>query len=126
MKPASPVRRLLALALTAAISAAAATAAPPAWETVAVYSATSAAPGSGKSPVEADAADKGAERVDVSVRDGYVYITATGAEVEVKVFSILGQLITRRDVPPGVVRLRLGARGIFILKAGDITRRINL
>ena len=44
----------------------------------------------------------------------------------VKVFSILGQLITQKQIAAGKVRLHMDTRGIFILKAGGATRRINL
>lgn len=65
------------------------------------------------------------ERVDVSVRDGYIYIT-TARSIEIKVFTILGQPVAQRKVQPGTVRLFLPAKGIYILKAGDITRRLNI
>lgn len=67
-----------------------------------------------------------AELLDVQVRDdGSVYIT-TDRSAKIEVFSILGQLITSKQVPAGTVRLTLGARGIYILKSGTATRRINL
>ena len=65
------------------------------------------------------------EAVEVTVKDGAVYIAATG-DVKVEVFTILGQLITTRKVTEGVVRLTLNQRGVYILKAGPITKRINL
>lgn len=62
---------------------------------------------------------------EVWVRDGYVYITAQ-RPVTVKIFSILGQLISQETVPAGTYRLHLASRGIYILKAGTLTRRITL
>lgn len=65
------------------------------------------------------------ERIDVSVRDGHVYVS-TNRPTSVKVFTILGQPVATRNVQAGTVRLRLPFRGIYILKAGETTRRINI
>ncbi len=73
--------------------------------------------------VQADRADS--DQPDVWVRGGYVYIT-TSRPVTVKIFSILGQLISQENVPVGTYRLQLASRGIYILKAGTLTRRITL
>lgn len=65
------------------------------------------------------------ENLEVDVRDGRVYITVD-APVKVEIFSILGQLITSRQLNPGTVRLTLSQRGVYILKGASVTRRINL
>jgi len=65
------------------------------------------------------------EGLEVVVRDGAVYITVT-KPVRVEVFSILGQLITHKKIEEGTVRLTLRHKGIYILKAGSMTKRINL
>ena len=66
------------------------------------------------------------ERLDVSVqRDGYIYVTAP-QPVTVKVFTILGQLVSQAKIPAGTSRIKLGARGIYILKAGSQTRRVTI
>lgn len=44
--------------------------------------------------------------------------------VEVKLFTILGQLIGRRRLEPGTHRIRIASRGIYLIKAGSATRRI--
>ncbi|MCM1449284.1 MAG: T9SS type A sorting domain-containing protein [Clostridiales bacterium] len=66
-----------------------------------------------------------AEVLDVTVRDGYVYVT-TSKTVTVKIFSILGQLISEKKLHPGTSRTRITARGIYILKVGTQTRRITI
>ncbi len=71
---------------------------------------------------EAPAADD--DRVEVSVRDGYVYITL-GRPATVKVYTILGQTVANGALPAGTSRLRLSARGVYILKAGSHTCRIT-
>ena len=106
-------KRLAGLATAFAIAAATVSAAPPAWEEV-----TSPQP----SVVQSFEMDG---QADVTVLDGYIYIWSQ-KPVTVKLFSILGQQIHQETVPAGLHRLRLGSRGIFILRAGSLTRRITL
>lgn len=76
--------------------------------------------------IELVAADNDAPlRAEVAVRDGYVYVTLS-RRAQVKVFTILGQAVSQAELPAGTSRLRISARGIYILKAGDITLRITL
>lgn len=65
------------------------------------------------------------EKIDVAVRDGHVYVTVN-RPMAIKVFTILGQPVATRSIQPGSVRLRLPQRGIYILKAGETTRRVNI
>jgi hypothetical protein len=44
----------------------------------------------------------------------------------VKLFSILGQQIHQDTVPAGLHRLKLNSKGIFILRAGSLTKRVTL
>lgn len=62
---------------------------------------------------------------EIRVSEGYVYVT-TSRPTTVKVFSILGQLISQETIQPGISRFRLPSRGIYILKVGDITKRITI
>lgn len=66
-----------------------------------------------------------AEKIDIAVREHYVLISVN-RPTPVKVFTILGQPVATRTIQPGTVRLRLPIRGIYILKAGETTRRINI
>ncbi|MCM1111609.1 MAG: hypothetical protein NC336_10415 [Clostridium sp.] len=68
---------------------------------------------------------EGNETIDVTTRDGYIYIT-TRDQISVKLFTILGQLIIQDTLPAGVHRYRLTSRGIYLLKAGNLTRRITV
>ena len=65
------------------------------------------------------------EQIEVHTADQYVYIS-TPRPVTVKIFSILGQLISSQQIPAGTHRCRIDSRGIYILKAGPITRRITI
>lgn len=66
-----------------------------------------------------------ADTPEVWVKDGYIYISSQ-RPVTVKIFSILGQQISQESVPAGTYRLHLASRGIYILRAGALTRRITL
>lgn len=66
-----------------------------------------------------------AEAVDVAVRDSCIYVTSP-RQVSVKVFTILGQLISQETLPAGTHRLQMSAKGIYILKLGTTTRRVTI
>jgi len=106
-------RRLTGLVLALMTAVATVSATPPAWEEV-----TSPQPSVVQS-LEMDG------QTEVVVRDGYIYIW-TQKPVTVKLFSILGQQIHQETVQPGLHRLRLNSKGIFILRAGSLTKRITL
>ncbi len=93
----------------------AAVAASPKWESVFV-------PGRSTAVTERTA---DSDTVEVSVSDGYIYVSCT-RPTNVKVFTILGQLISQETLRAGSHRLHMASRGIYILKAADITRRITI
>ncbi|MDE6282752.1 MAG: hypothetical protein K2L97_02050 [Muribaculaceae bacterium] len=107
------IKRYLTSLLTALLIGGAVYAAPPAWEEV-----TSPRP----EVVQSFEMDS---QTEVTVRDGYIYIY-TSKPVSVKLFSILGQQIHQETVNPGISRLKLNSKGIFILRAGSLTKRITL
>lgn len=107
------LRLLIVLAALAAMPAGAppCSAKAPVWELVRLDD----------SATDADERDA----IEISTRDGVLFITVAHP-VKVEIYSILGQLITSRQLKPGTVRLTLNQRGVYILKAGSVTRRINL
>lgn len=102
-----PLAILTALLLNLSLSAAA-----PAWEDV-------------NAPAVPVTEHLDAENISIAVKDGYLYVTAS-ATVEIRIFSILGQLISKNTLQPGTWRLKLPAKGIYVLKAGTTTRRITI
>lgn len=108
-----PRRFIYSLAAAFVMAAAAAVAMPPAqqapqrWEQI--------------ESVEAEMTDD----VAVVVRENTVFVTV-GRPTTVKLFTILGQPISQATLQPGTSRFRVGARGIYILKIGSITRRITI
>lgn len=83
----------------------------PKWETVQTVSVSSPA--------------ASADKVEVELRDGYIYLTTPKPQT-VKVLSIVGQLVSEQQVPAGKSRLKLTARGIYILKVGEKTFRVTI
>ena len=71
-----------------------------------------------------DAPDPEAQ-AEMAVRENYIYI-ATPRSVNVKVFTILGQLISQSTLPAGIHRLPMSAKGIYIIKIGSSTRRVTI
>ena len=65
------------------------------------------------------------ERFEVSVKNGYIYITTSRA-VTLRLYSILGQLVTQQPVQPGTTRIKAPSRGVYILKAGSVTCRVTV
>lgn len=65
------------------------------------------------------------DRLDVVVRSGYLYVTVS-RPTPVKIFTILGQLVSQRNLPAGTSRLRLKGRGMYILKTDLATRRVTV
>ncbi|MDE6310911.1 MAG: hypothetical protein K2L96_03740 [Muribaculaceae bacterium] len=70
--------------------------------------------------------DADVEKIDVVVRDGGQVLITANKTTPIKVFTILGQPVASRTLQPGTMRLRLPLRGIYILKAGETTKRINI
>ena len=103
----TPLRILLGLLVATMLLGATprlyAAASAPAWEVLRVNNDDTDTPGDDIPPFE------------IEVRDGYIYVLAS-QQMKVEVFTILGQLVTSRKIQPGVVRLKLDNRGIYIIK----------
>lgn len=65
------------------------------------------------------------QQTEIIVKNGEIYIQ-TAKPVTVKLFSILGQLISQKELAPGLHKLRFNSKGIYILRAGTQTRRVTL
>lgn len=60
--------------------------------------------------------------VEVRVSPGHVVVVAS-QPVQVKVFTILGQIVCNDTLPAGASRLPL-SHGVYIVKASDLTCKI--
>ncbi|MBR5030587.1 MAG: T9SS type A sorting domain-containing protein [Muribaculaceae bacterium] len=63
--------------------------------------------------------------VEIFQRNGTIIIR-TQRVVQVKVFNILGQLVSQATLQPGTSELRLNTRGIYLVKIGNITQKVAL
>ena len=75
----------------------------------------------------------GRSLTDPSVTDGIEIYGANGVitirtqrRIQVKVFTILGQIVSQATLNPGISELKINARGIYIVKIGNITQKVAL
>lgn len=111
------MRQILIIAMLI-LTAALADGASPRWETVDT-------PGRIFTEQQQQRTDPEDSAADIAVRDSNIYVSAS-RQVNVKVFTILGQLISQATLPAGTHRLHINAKGIYILKIGATTRRVTI
>lgn len=63
--------------------------------------------------------------MEITVRDGVVTLILT-RPAQVRVLTILGQPLSQENLPAGIHRLRLTAKGIYIVRVGQTTRRVTI
>ncbi|WP_418929654.1 DUF6383 domain-containing protein [Barnesiella intestinihominis] len=63
--------------------------------------------------------------IEVSSKDGSIYIR-TPRKVQVVVYTILGQIVTDQTINPGLSELKIGVRGIYLVKIEGQTQKIAL
>ncbi len=107
------IRRLKAMMLAAALLAAPiAMSATKGWETLR------------SERVDAKSVVRAGE-IEIKTAKGVIIITSSHP-VQVKVFTILGQLVSSETLSVGTSQLHLGGHGIYIVKAGEITCKVAL
>lgn len=62
--------------------------------------------------------------VEIYQRSGAIIIK-TQRIIQVKVFTILGQLVSQATLQPGTSELRLN-RGIYMVKVGNLTQKVAI
>lgn len=75
----------------------------------------------GRSLVDARATDG----VEIFGSSGVITIRTT-RKVQVRVFTILGQVVSVATLNPGTSELKVGSRGIYIVKIGNLTQKVAL
>ena len=50
----------------------------------------------------------------------------TPKRITVRVYTILGQMVSQAVLQPGASELRLGSRGIYLVKIGNLTQKVAL
>lgn len=64
---------------------------------------------------------------DIEIRTTPTFIIVTSSRpLQIKVFTILGRLVSEQSLPAGTSRLDVGAHGVYIVKAGDFTCKVAI
>ena len=63
--------------------------------------------------------------VAIYVQEGLI-IVKTNHKVQVRIITILGQLLSQSTIEPGTSELRISSRGVYIIKIGNSTHKIAL
>lgn len=63
--------------------------------------------------------------IEIFQRSGAITIR-TQKTVQVKVFTILGQLVSQATLPPGTSELKLATHGIYMIKIGNMTQKVAI
>ena len=50
----------------------------------------------------------------------------TPERITVRVYTILGQLVSQATLQPGTSELRLGSRGIYLVRIGNLTQKVAI
>ena len=53
-------------------------------------------------------------------------IVRSSQPVQIKVFTILGRLVSSETLPAGVSQLSVGAHGVYIIKVGELTCKVAI
>lgn len=53
-------------------------------------------------------------------------VVNTGHKIHIQVFTILGRLVSAETLQPGMSKLTVGAHGIYIVKAGELTCKVAI
>ena len=61
--------------------------------------------------------------IEIKAGSGHLVVSAN-RQVQIKIFSILGQLISSDPLPAGTHRLSGTPHGVYIIKAGDLTCKV--
>ena len=98
------LRRLLPVAVGLMLTAAPLHAAQPKWE---------------QTKTEHQDAKTVVKETDIEIRTGKGIIVVNSSKpVQIKVYTILGQLVSRENLPAGTSQLSVQAHGVYIIKSG--------
>lgn len=63
--------------------------------------------------------------IEIKVARGTIFVTCNHQQ-NIKVFNILGRLVSQETLPAGTSQLQLGGHGVYIIKAGEFTCKVAL
>lgn len=61
--------------------------------------------------------------VEIKTASGIIQV-ATNHNVGIKIFTILGRLVSSENLAPGVFQFQVPVHGVYIVKAGDLTCKV--
>lgn len=65
------------------------------------------------------------ESIEIYSKNGNIVVKLP-QKAQVKVFTILGQLISQAELNAGTSILKINSRGIYIVKVGNVTQKVAL
>lgn len=63
--------------------------------------------------------------IEIFSKDGYIVVRLPH-KTQVKVFTILGQLVSQAELNAGTSMLKVNSRGIYIVKVGNVTQKVAM
>ena len=63
--------------------------------------------------------------IEISSKNGNI-IVRLPQKAQVKVFTILGQLVSQAELNAGTSMLKINSRGIYIVKVGNVTQKVAI
>lgn len=63
--------------------------------------------------------------LEIKAAPGSISVT-TSRQVQIKVFTILGRLVSSETLPAGTSRLQMATHGVYIVKVGDLTCKVAI
>jgi len=68
---------------------------------------------------------RASDGVEIYGSNGVITIV-TPKRIVVKVYTILGQMVSQATLQPGTSELRLGSRGIYLVRIGNLTQKVAI
>ena len=65
------------------------------------------------------------EGIEIYSKNGHIVVHLPH-KAQVKVFTILGQLVSQAELNAGTSMLKMNSRGIYIVKVGNITQKVAM
>ena len=63
--------------------------------------------------------------IEIYGRNGTITIV-TPKRIMVRVYTILGQMVSQATLQPGTSELRLNSRGIYLVRIGNLTQKVAI
>ena len=65
------------------------------------------------------------DNIEIYSKDGHIVVKLPH-KAQVKVLTILGQLVSQADLNAGTSMLKMNSRGIYIVKVGNVTQKVAM